>query len=168
MESIYRKVKEVIPKDAPKAYGPKLVFTVYVDANLYHDMISGRSHTGILHYLNQTPIDWYCKKQGTVETATYGSKFVAARITTDQIINLLTTMQYIGVDIEEQMMMFGDNKSVVDSSMIPHHKLNRRHQALSFHCVREAIASRILGFIHTDGKVNPPDILSKHWAYSQQ
>jgi len=30
----------------------------YVDANLYHDMLTGGSVTGILHYLNKTPINW--------------------------------------------------------------------------------------------------------------
>ena len=80
MESIYGKVKEVIPKDAPNAYGPKLDMTVYIDAILYQGMITGRSLTGILHYLNQTPIDWYCKKQGTVKAAMYGSEFVAAAL----------------------------------------------------------------------------------------
>ena len=62
--------------------------------------------------------------------------------------------------------MFGDNKSVVDSAMIPHHKLNKRHNALSFHRVREAIAAGLISFFHVDGKKNPADVLSKHWAYS--
>ena len=38
--------------------------------------------------LNKTPIEYFSKKQGTVETATYGSEFVAARIATEQIIDL--------------------------------------------------------------------------------
>ena len=63
--------------------------------------------------------------------------------------------------------MFGDNKSVVDSSMTPHAKLHKRHMALSFHRVREAIASKIIGFYHIPGDDNPADILSKHWGYQQ-
>ena len=46
-------------------------------------MITGRSVTGILHLVNGTPFEWYSKKQSTVETATYGSEFVAARIAID-------------------------------------------------------------------------------------
>lgn len=63
--------------------------------------------------------------------------------------------------------MFGDNKSVVDSSMIPHHKLHKRHNALSLHRVREAIASGIIRFFHIDSEENPADMLSKHWGYQQ-
>ena len=62
--------------------------------------------------------------------------------------------------------MFGDNKSVVDSSMVPHVKLNKRHTALSLHCVREVIAGDLILFHHIEGKMNPTDILSKHWAYA--
>ena len=35
----------------------------YVDANLLHDMIIGRSVTRVMHFLNQTPIASYSKKQ---------------------------------------------------------------------------------------------------------
>ena len=62
--------------------------------------------------------------------------------------------------------MFGDNESVVNSSSKLHAKLHKRHTALSFHRVREAIAAKIIGFFHVEGKRNPADILSKHWAYS--
>jgi hypothetical protein len=38
---------------------------------------------------------------------------------------------------------------------------------LSFHRVREAIASGIVGFFYLPGDINPADIISKHWGYSQ-
>ncbi len=60
--------------------------TTYVDANLAHDFITGRSVTGILHLINQTPIDWYSKQQPTVETSTYVSEFISERISTEKII----------------------------------------------------------------------------------
>jgi hypothetical protein len=50
-------------------------------------MATGRAVLGVLHFFNQTPIDFFTKKQGTVETATYGSEFVAARTATEQIID---------------------------------------------------------------------------------
>ena len=69
-----------------------------------------------------------------METATYGSEFVAVlRIATDKTIDLRTTLRYLGVPVREQSYMFGDNKSVVDSSTVPHSKLAKRHNALSFH-----------------------------------
>jgi hypothetical protein len=165
--SVYGNVQEVELTDAPEALGKYAPLTHYVDANLFHDVITGRSVTGILHLVNKTPIDWYSKKQATVETATYGSEFVAARTCVEQVMDLRLTLRYLGVPIRSRSYMFGDNKTVVESSIRPHAKLHKRHMALSFHRVREAIAAKIIGFYHVDGVRNPADILSKHWGYQQ-
>lgn len=167
MYSVYGNVQEQIPHDIPEPLGNPVVTTTYKDANLYHDMINGRAVTGILHLINGTPIDWFSKRQDTVETATYGSEFVAARIATDQIIDLRTTLRYLGVPIQERAYMFGDNQSVITSSTIPHSSLSKRHNALSYHRVREAIVAKILRFFKIDGKDNPADVLSKHCGHPQ-
>ena len=156
-----------MPDDIPPPLGNPVTLTSYTDANLYHDIITGRSVTGILHLINKTPFDWYSKKQNTVETATYGSEFTAARLAVDQIIVNRNLLRYLGVPINSTTYLFGDNESVVNSSSIPQAKLHKRHNALSFHRVREAIAGKIIKFEYIPGKYNPADILSKHWGYQQ-
>ena len=165
--SIYGDVKEATPDNAPEPLGKEVITTSYVDANLYHDMMTGRSVTGILHFVNQTLIDWYSKKQGTVETATYGSEFVAARTATEQIMDLRNSLRYLGVPIKGRAYLFGDNESVVKSSSVPHSRLHKRHNALAYHRVREAIASNMMIFHHVAGDCNPADIVSKHWGHQQ-
>jgi hypothetical protein len=160
-------VSEVLPDDMPEPLGHDIVLSTFFDANLYHDWVTGRALTGILHLINQTPFDWFCKRQSTVETATYGSEFVAARIAVEQIIDIRTTLRYFGVPVTEMTYMFGDNQSVITNSTLPHSQLNKRHIALSYHKVREAIASKMVGFFKISGKINPSDIMSKHWAYSK-
>ena len=130
-------------------------------------MITGRSVTGVLHLLNQSIIDYYTKKQPRVETATYGSEYMAARTATEQIMDLRTALRYLGVNISGPTYMFGDNSTVVNSSSTPKARLHKRHVILSFHRVREAIASKILHFIFIPGSDNPADILSKHWGFQQ-
>ena len=166
-DSVYGSPKEEAPKDAPSPLGNPVILTHYVDANLYHCMLTGRSVTGIIHMINGTPIEAFSKKQSTVETATYGSEFVAARTCVEQIMDLRMTLWYLGVPIQGRSFMFGDNESVVNSSSKPDAKLHKRHVALSFHRVREAVASNMLSFIHIEGAHNPADILSKHWGYLQ-
>ena len=80
-----------MPEDAPLPFGKQVTLTHYVDANLFHDALSGRFVTGILHMMNATPFDQYSKKQATVKTATYSYEFVAARICVEQIIDLQNT-----------------------------------------------------------------------------
>ena len=82
-------------------------------------------------------------------------------------MELRLTLRYLGVPIRSRSYMFGDNKTVVESSTRPYDKLHKRRMALSFHCVREAIAAKIIAFYHVDGVRNPADILSKHWGYQQ-
>ena len=119
-----------------------------------------------MHSLNQTPIDAYTKGQSTVEAATYGSEFVAARTAVDHIIDIHTTLRYLGVPIRDKSYMFGDNRSVVTSSTIPNSTISKRHHLASYHRVREAIAAKFISFHWKDGKSNPADILSKHWEFA--
>jgi hypothetical protein len=121
----------VIPKNLPRPSGKAVQTTTFVDTNRFHDMISGRSVTGILHLLNKTPIDWFSKLQSTVETATFGSDYVAARTAAEQIIDLCNTLWYLGVPIRGTSMMFGDNETVVNTASVPYSKLHKRHVALS-------------------------------------
>jgi len=164
--SVYGNVTEELPPDMPKPLGETVVLTCFVDANLLHDLVTGRSATGILHMLNLTPIDFTSKRQDTVETATYGSEFIAARIATEQIMDLRNTLRYFGVRIEDKTYMFGDNKSVVTSSTLPHSVLKKRHHFLAYHRVREAIASGILKFFHMPGTENPSDVLTKNLSHT--
>ena len=166
-ETVYGESQEEVPEDAPEPLGKYVTLTHYVDANLMHDINTGKSLTGIIHLLNKTPIDWYSKKQATVETATYGSEFVAARTCVEQIMDLRLTLRYLGVPIRGSSYMFGDNKSVVDSGSLPDARLTKRHTLLSFHRVRQAVASAILEFHFIPGDINPADILSKHWSFQQ-
>jgi hypothetical protein len=55
--SAYRSPKENIPLDAPPPLGKQIVLTHYFDANLMHDVLSGKAVTGILYFYNKTPID---------------------------------------------------------------------------------------------------------------
>ena len=165
MSTVYGNVTEISPKDAPTPFGKPLITKTFVDANLMHDLVTGRAVTGILHFINQTPIDWYSKRQATVETATFGAEFVACRIAVDQIIDLRNTLRYLGVEVKQAAYMFGYNQSVVTNSILPQSALNKRHNILAYHRVREAVAAGIVNFNWIDRKLVPADLLTKHWSY---
>ena len=165
-KTVYGNVTELLPDNMPVPLGKPVVLTTYVDANLHHDMVTGRAVTALLHFINQTPFDWYTKRQATVENATFGSEFVAARTGVDQIVDIRTTLRYLGVPIQGKTYMFGDNQSVVTNATVPHSELKKRHMALSYHKAREAIAAGILVFYHIPGAINPSDLLSKHWSFA--
>ena len=123
--TVYAVAKELIPHDIPEPKGTHVTITTYIDANQHHDQVTGRAVTAYLHLVNATPSHWHTKRHATVETATLGSEFVAARIATDQIIDLRYTLMYLGVPTRSKSYMFGDNKSVVDSASIPSSTLSK-------------------------------------------
>ena len=164
---IYGKVTELVPDGMPPAKGKSVRATYWVDANLGHDKVTGRSCSGIIPMFNLTPMTAFCKLQNTVETATYSSEFTVARQAVDMILADRFKLRSLGVPIDGPAFMFGDNKSVVMSSTIPSHKLSKRHNFLAFHRVREALAATtnngepVIRFFHIDGKLNPSDTMTK-------
>ena len=73
---IYGKVKELVPKGMPEPKGKSVRSTFFVDTNLGHDKVTGRSCSGVLTMLNLTQL---IGLQNTVKTATCGSEFCVAR-----------------------------------------------------------------------------------------
>jgi hypothetical protein len=75
--------------------------------NLMHDLLTGRSVTCCIHFVNQTQVYWFSKKQNLVETAPYYSEFVAARLATEQITDRKYSLRNLGVPIYGPAWMFG-------------------------------------------------------------
>jgi hypothetical protein len=137
-ESIYGDVEEEIPSNAPKPLGNPVMMTCFVDANHAGDKVTCWSQTGFIIYLNNAPIDWFSKKQNTCESSTFGSEFVAMRIATERIKALRYKMRMFGIPIEGATNVLEDNESVVNSALKVEARLNKKHNAICFHTVREA------------------------------
>jgi hypothetical protein len=57
--------------------------------------------------------------QKTVETSTFGSELVAARIATDIAMEFRYNMRMMGFEVEGPVNMLGDNQSVILNTTIP-------------------------------------------------
>ena len=86
---------------------------------------------------------------------------VAARIATDMAAELIYTLQMIGVPVDGSALLLGDNKSVVINTTIPSSALKKKHNAIAYHRVREAVAARLIRFCHIDTSQNIADVLTK-------
>jgi len=160
MEAYPNAAEELLP-DMLTPMGKPAQITCYVDANHAHDKITHRSVTGILLFINGTPIKWISKRQKTVESSTYGSEMVAARIASELILEIRYKLRMLGVPIEGPAMLLGDNLSVILSTTIPSSVLKKKHQAICYHRIRECVAAQVLRFVHIDTKLNLADILTK-------
>ena len=126
-----------------------------------HCEVTRRSVTGIVVFVNSTPVKWYSKMQKTVETSTYGSELVAARIATDFALELRYNIRMLGYDLDGPVTILGDNNAVVLNTTIPSSQLKKKQLACAYHRVREMIACKATRFIHIPSQLNCSDINTK-------
>ena len=80
-------------------------------------------------------------------------------------MDIRQTLRYLSASIGAKSFLFGDNRSVVTSSTLPHSTLTKRHNIIPFHRVREAIAAKLMAFYWIQSAYNLSDMLSKHWDH---
>ena len=162
-KEFYPDAEEEIPneRDTPPPKGNPVRITVYKDADHAHDMLTRRSVSGALLLMNNTPVKWMSKRQKTVETSTYGSELVAAKHATELIMEYRYALQTMGVPLDGPALLLGDNNSVVLNCTMPSSTLKKKHNACSYHMVRECIAAGILKFAHIPSHYNYADMLTK-------
>ena len=152
---------EEIPKDMPEPKGKEVKLSSSFDASHASDLVTRRSVTGVLQMINNTPISSYSKRQNTVESSTYGSELVAARIATDLAVAMRYKLRMLGVPIQGSTLLYGDNLSVITNATLPSSTLKKKHNAIAYHRVREAVASRIIDMVHIPSTENVSDLLTK-------
>ena len=160
-KDFYPDACEALPGKRIEPLGNPVRIRAYVDANHAGNMANRRSHSGIIIYINNSPVIWYSKRQNTVETSSFGSEYVALRICTEMIEALRYKLRTFGVPIDGPAEVFCDNKSVVTNSSVPASVLNKRHNAICYHRVREAQAAGTIKVGWIEGKFNLADLFTK-------
>ena len=89
--------------------------------SLMHYFVMCCSCTGIFHFLNQTPTDWFSKQQNQVETTIFGSESIAAHQAIRQIVDLRCTLHMCGVPLEGPSWLLGTTNLL--STHLPGHIL---------------------------------------------
>jgi hypothetical protein len=150
-----------VPPNAPEPRGRPVQINAFVDASHARSKLTRHSQTGILIYLNKSPIIWYSKTQKMVETSTFGSEFVALRVATEMIKAMQYKLRMMGVPIEGAANVLVDNDTVMKNSTIPSSTLRGKHNSLCYHCVREAVACQILRIAYIPSDENLADMFTK-------
>ena len=157
----YPNASEVIPPNCPDARGNSVTTTCFVDADHAACRVTRRSHTGVIIYVNRAPIIWFSKRQNTVESSTFGSEFIAMRISIELVEALRYKLWMMGVPIDGSTNVFCDNEAVVKNSTVPESTLKKKHNAISYHRTREAQASGTIRIAKEPGTTNLADLFTK-------
>jgi hypothetical protein len=160
-EPFYGKLEEEVPSRMPKAYGYQVTTHCFVDSNHAGNVVTRRSHTGIIIFLNKAPVMWFSKRQNTVETSTFGSEFVAMKIAKEMVVALRYKLRMFGIPIDGPTNVYCDNEGVVKNTSIPESVLSKKHLSIAYHAVREAVAAGIMRVAKEDTLTNLADLFTK-------
>jgi hypothetical protein len=94
-----------------------------------------------------------------VKTSIYGSELVASRVATELILEIRCMLRSLGVAMDGPALMLGDNMLVVLNTTVPSSVLKKKHNAIAYHSVREAISARIMRFAYIKREENVCDLL---------
>ena len=108
----YPDAEEYLPDDMPESVFKSINMTTFVDADHASYVTTRRSVSGIIHFLESTPVMFYVGRQKTVETSSYGSEAISARIATEQITAIRYRLRMMGVPVNTNSILLGDNSSV--------------------------------------------------------
>jgi hypothetical protein len=159
-KAFYSKVKEAIPPNDPPARGSSVLIRIYVDADHAGNMVTRRSRTGYVQFVNNAVVNWFSKKQGSIKTSTFGSEFVALKTAMEANRGLRYKLIMMRVLIDGSYYVFCDSQSVIENSSRPESLLKKKSNAIAYYAVREPCAMKeIHCYVKTDD--NAADIMTK-------
>ena len=158
----YRDAKEAIPPNMPEARGLPITISTFVDSNLAGNVKDRRSQSGVLIFINKSPIHWYSKRQATVETSTFGAEFTAMKVGVELVESLrYKLLRMFGIPIDGPPNVFCDNEAVYQNTVIPESTLKKKHHSIAYHRCREAVAAGTIRVAKQGTQKNLADVFTK-------
>jgi hypothetical protein len=159
--TVYTNTTERIADNMPPPRGLEFTIRAYVDADHAGNLVTRRSRTGFIIFLNNAPVYWSSKKQTGIETSSFGSEFMAMKSCCEYLRGLRFKLRSFGIPVDSPCYVFGDNKSVLSNASIPDSVLQKKSLSIAYHFVREGTAANewLTAYINTND--NCSDMLSK-------
>jgi len=116
---------------APEALGNPVQMTCFVDSDHAGDAVSRRSRTGVIIFCNRAPIVFYTKKQGSIETSSFGSELMAMKTAVELVEGLRYKLTMMGVPLDGRAYVKADNMSVVHNCSNPSSQLKKKSNSIA-------------------------------------
>ena len=153
--SVYSGACEQIPHDIPKPVGKHVQTTHYVDANLHHDLATGKAVTAVLHFLNRTPIDAYTKGNLQLKLQPMDLNLLLQGQQLTRSLTFAQPCNTLEFPSETRAICLGTTDQLLPALPSP-----------TPPSPKDTIWHPIIESGKQDGKSNPADILSKHWEFA--
>jgi hypothetical protein len=70
-------------------------------------------------------------------------------------------LRSLGVDLDGPTLMLDDNMTFTSNTLVPSSVLKKKHNAIAYHRVREAIAAKVMRFAYVMSEETIREILKK-------
>jgi hypothetical protein len=160
-KEFYGDIKEELPPKMPEPRGEPVDIRLFVDSDHAGDGRTRRSRTGFFIFVNKSPIIWYTKKQGTVETSVFGAEFVAMKVGVETCRALRYKLRMMGIPLTGPNFVYGDNMSVIHNTQRPESTLKKKSHEICYHAIRESVAMGESLTAHIDTNSNVADLATK-------
>ena len=97
----------------------------------------------------------------TVESSTFGSEFIALKQAIDLTEGLWYKLRMMGIPFDETTTVWCENEAVVTNTTAPESTLKKKHNAICYHCTREAQAAGHIRVGKILGTENLADLFTK-------
>ena len=159
-KKLYPNAEEVIPSDVPILKMKPVTISSIYNASHAPCLITRRSVIRIALLIKNTLFRNTSTRQNMVESATYGAEMVAGCFAVDQVMTLRYTSRMLGVPVKNASVLLGDNQSGITSCTLSSSNLKKKHNAIAYHCIMEAVAAGIIELRYLKNAYNLTDSLT--------
>ena len=115
----------------------------------------------MLIFCNRSPIVFHGKKQGSIETSSFGSEFMAMKTGIELVEGLRFKLRMMGVPLDGATCVIADNMSAGHNCTRPESVLKKKSCSFAFHFSRERIAVKVVFVVWTESEDNLADMFTK-------
>ncbi|CAM9876629.1 unnamed protein product, partial [Heterosigma akashiwo] len=119
--------------------GGDLILRAYTDADFCQDRIKGKSVTGYVIMLGDSPIVWASRLQTAVTTSTVEAKYLALRSGLKDIMWLRHLLVDLGCPQAEATPVIEDNSACIEWARDMVVSRKNRHLHVSYHLAKEQV-----------------------------
>eukprot|EP00536_Pseudo-nitzschia_multiseries_P008477 jgi/Psemu1/20504/gm1.20504_g len=95
----YKYYKEELDPMFPAPLIAELDLNIFCDSDHAHDLVTGRSITGLIAFFGSMPVYWKSKRQTSVHTSTFGAEFTALKDAVALAIMLRYHLRSMGIQV---------------------------------------------------------------------
>ena len=119
------------PPNMPKPWDQIFIISAYVDSKHDGDTVTIIPRTGFFIYCKNALVYWTSNKQGSIETSSFGSEFVAMKVCTEYIWGLKFKFHMMGIQCNCPSFIYGDNQYVLANKTMPHSMLDKNSNSIA-------------------------------------